>query len=94
MSITVKFIGELSLLSGEKKQTLKCPKGSSIMDFINRISLEKPALKNSLIDTNQAELKPNALILVNGKEISVLGGLTTKINAGDEVVFIPVVHGG
>lgn len=94
MSITVKFIGELSLLSGEKKQTIKCTEGSSITDFINKISLEKPALKNSLIDTNQVDPKPNALILVNGKEISVLGGLATKINAGDEVVFIPVVHGG
>ncbi len=94
MSVTVKFIGELSLLSGEKKQSFKCTKGSSIIDFINAIGQEKPALKNSLIDTGQVEPKPNALILVNGKEISVLGGLSTKINAGDEIVFIPVVHGG
>lgn len=94
MSITVKFVGELSNLSGKKQQTLKCPEGSSIADFINRISQEKPNLKNSLIDTSQAEPKPNALILVNGKEISVLNGLATKLNAGDEVVFIPVVHGG
>ncbi len=94
MSITAKFIGELSLLSGEKKQTFKCTEGSSITEFINKISLGKHALKNSLIDTKQANPKPNALILVNGKEISVLNGLATKINAGDEVVFIPVVHGG
>lgn len=94
MSVIVKYIGELSHLSGKKQQTLKCSEGSSIIDFINIISQEKPALKNSLIDTNQADPKPNALILVNGKEISVLNGLATKLNAGDEVVFIPVVHGG
>ena len=94
MSITVKFIGELSLLSGEKKQTFKCTEGSSIADFINKISKGKHALKKSLISTSQVDPKPNALILVNGKEISVLDGLATKLNAGDEVVFIPVVHGG
>jgi molybdopterin converting factor small subunit len=34
------------------------------------------------------------LVLVNGKEISVLDRLETLIKDGDEVVFIPVVHGG
>ena len=38
--------------------------------------------------------KSNALILLNGKEISVLNGLQTKVKDGDEVVFVPVVHGG
>jgi molybdopterin converting factor small subunit len=31
---------------------------------------------------------------VNGKEISVLQGLETVIKDGDEVVFVPVLHGG
>jgi molybdopterin converting factor small subunit len=31
---------------------------------------------------------------VNGKEISVLNGLDTVLKDGDEVVFVPVVHGG
>jgi molybdopterin converting factor small subunit len=36
----------------------------------------------------------NSLVLVNGTEISVLSGLDTNLKDGDEVVFIPVVHGG
>ena len=39
-------------------------------------------------------MKTNALILVNDREISVLDGLETKLSDGDEVVFVPVVHGG
>jgi molybdopterin converting factor small subunit len=31
---------------------------------------------------------------VNGREISVLNGLDTILKDGDEVVFVPVVHGG
>jgi len=34
------------------------------------------------------------LILVNGREISVLNGLETKLKDGDEISLIPVVHGG
>ena len=33
-------------------------------------------------------------MLVNGREISVLNGLETRVNDEDEVVFVPVVHGG
>jgi len=31
---------------------------------------------------------------VNGKEISVLKGLETLVSDGDEVVLVPVTHGG
>jgi molybdopterin converting factor small subunit len=34
------------------------------------------------------------LILINGREISALNGLDTILQEGDEVVFVPVVHGG
>jgi molybdopterin converting factor small subunit len=34
------------------------------------------------------------LILVNGKEISVLKGLETVLKEGDEILLIPVIHGG
>jgi molybdopterin converting factor small subunit len=34
------------------------------------------------------------LVLVNGREISVLNGLETVVKAGDELVFVPVMHGG
>ena len=36
----------------------------------------------------------NALVLVNGKEISVLNGLKTMVSDGDEIVLLPVSHGG
>ena len=54
----------------------------------------KDELRRNLLDEHLQEPKPNALILVNGKEISVLEGLATKLKDGDEVVFVPVVHGG
>ncbi len=47
-----------------------------------------------LIDPELEDPRPNMLILVNGKEISVLNGLRTDIKNGDEIVLIPVVHGG
>lgn len=94
MAITLKFIGALRHASGNEKMALDWKAGASLMDLVNAVTKEMPALRRSLLDEQLEEPKPNALILVNGKEISVLNGLETKLKDGDEVVFVPVVHGG
>ncbi len=94
MAVTVKFIGALRHASGTEKLALDCKGGTSLIDLMNEVTKELPALRRSLLDEQLEEPKPNALILVNGREISVLNGLETKVNDGDEVVFVPVVHGG
>ena len=53
-----------------------------------------PELKRTFSDHELNDSRSNSLILVNGREISVLNGYETKLNDGDEVVFVPVVHGG
>ena len=94
MAIILKFIGALRHASGNEKITLDCKAGASLMDLVNAVTKEMPSLRRNLLDEQLEEPKPNALILVNGKEISVLNGLETKLKDGDEVVFVPVVHGG
>jgi molybdopterin synthase sulfur carrier subunit len=94
MAITVKFIGALRHVSGAGEFDLDCKDGISIRELMNEITKEAPELKRSLIDQQLEDPRPNALILVNGREISVLDGLETKLKDGDEIVFVPVVHGG
>jgi sulfur-carrier protein len=94
MTVNVKFVGALRQISGKSKVTIETSNCKSVLDLIEEISQKKPEMKKNLIDQQLEDPKPNALILVNGKEISVLDGLATKLADGDEVVFIPVVHGG
>ncbi len=94
MAVTLKFIGALRRASGADKLTIDCTKGASVLDLVNAVTKELPVLRRNLLDEQLDEPKPNALILVNGREISVLNGLETKVKDGDEIVFVPVVHGG
>ena len=94
MSVTVKFMGALRHLSGQKQLTLPYMVDCSIKDYLLKISQDMPQVKSSLLDANVEDPKPNALMLINGKEISVLKGLATKIQPNDEIILIPVVHGG
>jgi molybdopterin synthase sulfur carrier subunit len=94
MAITVKFLGALRHISGTGELALNIKGALSIKDLMNEIVREVPALKPSLTPQQLEDLRSNTLMLVNGREISVLNGLETNLKDGDEIVFVPVVHGG
>lgn len=95
MEITVKFFGVFRGISGKSKLTVNFENMAvSLKDAIEKIVKEMPKLKRVLIDPELEDPRPNTLILVNGKEISVLNGLETMLKNGDEVVFISVLHAG
>jgi molybdopterin synthase sulfur carrier subunit len=89
MVVTVKFVGSLRSLAGKGKLAMELGKMASLMEVMKRMAEESPKLKPAL-----ANSKAGMLILVNGKEVSVLNGLETMLKDGDEVVFVPVIHGG
>jgi len=93
MVITVRFIGAFRSASSKNKLSVKA-ENVSLKEIINKIVENRPKLKRALIDPELNDPRPNTLILVNGKEINVLDGLETRLKDGDEVVFVPVVHGG
>jgi molybdopterin synthase sulfur carrier subunit len=92
--ITTRFLGALRHVAGAGEIILNVKDDISIAEMLKEITRELPALNQSLNDQKPEELKTNALILVNGKEISVLDGVETKLKDGDELVLVPVVHGG
>ena len=94
MVLTVRFVGSLRASAKRNKLTLALKKKVSVGEAIKRIIKEQPKLKRVLIDPELDDPKINSLILVNGKEISVLEGVDTELKDGDELVLIPVVHGG
>ena len=94
MAITVKFVGALRHVSGAGELALDCKGDLSIRELMNEITKDVPALRRSLIDQQLEDPTPTTLILVNGREISVLNGLETNLKDRDEIVLVPVVHGG
>lgn len=94
MTLKVKFIGALRHLTGKTQLTIPYQAGISIKQLLGRISQDHPQIKQTFSDQTLNDAKSNALILVNGREISVLNGYDTHLCDGDEVVLVPVVHGG
>ncbi len=94
VSVKVTFIGPLRHTSGIGEMALNFDDAVTIKQLIREITKEFPDLAQILVDKQFDDPRPNTLIIINGKEIGVLNGLKTRVLDGDEVVFVPVVHGG
>ena len=94
MPLTIKFIGALRHLSGKTQFTVSFQEVISIKELVSKIIQEFPELMHTFSDQELNDSRSNSLVLVNGREISVLSGYETKLKDGDEIVFVPVVHGG
>jgi len=94
VNVKVRLFGVFRGLWGKDQLSLEVdqPTVRSVVQALTE-SLSMEA-KRLFIDPELDDPRPNALILLNGKEISVLKGLETEIKDGDEVTLIPIAHGG
>jgi len=94
IKVNVRLLGIFRGFSGKSRITLKLEQ-PTVKKVIQKLADSLPVeAKRLLIDPELNDPRPNALILVNGKEISVLKEMETEIKEGDEVTLIPVTHGG
>jgi MoaD family protein len=94
LAIKIKLLGALRHFSGKKELTIPFEEGFKVKDVVAALGMQIPQLKNTFCNSELNDARSNSLILVNGREISVLAGYETKLCDGDELVFVPVVHGG
>lgn len=63
-----------------------------LKDIIRRAILDEDYLRRTW--RNPEEMDRDALILLNGKDIGLTGGLQSTLNDGDILTVLPLVHGG
>ena len=95
IDVKVRTLGVFKMLFRNKLVTIKLKENASVKSVVQKLadSLQEGS-KSLLIDSEINDVWLNALILVNGREISVLNGLETVVSDGDEIVLLPVSHGG
>ncbi|MCW4014890.1 MAG: MoaD/ThiS family protein [Candidatus Bathyarchaeota archaeon] len=95
ISVNVRFLGIFQQLSGKKQFQVKLQEPATVRDVVTKLTeVFSNDFKRVLVDSQLDDHRPNALILVEGKEISALQGLETAINDANEVVLVPMIHGG
>jgi molybdopterin converting factor small subunit len=96
LRVHVKLYGVLKTAAKTERLELDFESPISIRQLVNRLVsvIALPEFETYLIDADTKDPRPNALILVSGTEIGALNGIDSTLRDGDEVVFLPVAHGG
>lgn len=96
MRVHVRLYGVLKTAAKTERLELDFESPISIRQLVNKLVsvIARPEFETYLIDADTKDPRPNALILVSGTEIGALNGIDSTLRDGDEVVFLPVAHGG
>ena len=89
--ISIRLIGLLRGLIGSESLEIEVEGEIGLLQALNMLPerLKKEVLRGV------KEPSPKVLILVNGVEVTGFGGLErVRVRAGDEIVLIPIIHGG
>jgi len=92
--VKIKLLGVFRRAYGSSEVSLKIENNVQLREIIRKLASSSEDFRRVLIDPELESPLPNAVILLNGKDISVLNGLETPITNGDEIVLIPIIHGG
>jgi len=91
MRISVRLEGPLAWLAGRAQITLDIEGKSRVLDALRALCEEEPRL-SLIFDPDTGDPRTNFLILLNGKDIDVLGGLDAELGEGDELCLIPLMR--
>ncbi len=97
MRVRLKLYGVFRSAANASSLTIEIPdKDVTVKSAIQRLvsQAEFGGLKSLLMDSTTSDPRPNALIMVSGREISALRGLDTVLAEDDELELLPVAHGG
>ena len=95
MKVRVKFFAAIRELAAVKDETIDLQSNTAVRELI-RILCERHGgdFTEYVIDPNTGAPRSHLQILVDGKNLSSLEGLETRLSDGDEVALMPPVGGG
>ena len=92
MRIALKVFGTLRKYFDSHTQQLDVKEGAKISDIYSMLENQTTGIAEELF--NEGKVKPQFIVLVNGRRIDLLDGTETALAEGDEISIFPPVAGG
>lgn len=90
--IKVKLLGHLATEYGSSELILELPEQSTLRHLLTKLRETSKIFRE--VVTEEGETTVSYLVFVNGVDAELLRGYDTVLKDGDEVILLPVAHGG
>jgi len=95
MTVTVRSIGPLKALFGRGLLDVDLPRGATVADLMRSLGQDYGEQASRYFADEPGEAGFYRLrVMVNGRDIAVLGGRETVLSDGDEILMLTPVAGG
>jgi len=94
MKVKVSFLAVLRSLAGRNLVEVEVQQGLSIRDAIYLACKDNEALFKRVFDSSGERIRGDIIILVDGVDVNLIGGLGSSADNVNEITLIPSVHGG
>lgn len=91
MCIVIQFKGPIAERIGGPIE-IEIEKGTTLFQVLNKVIESESYLHD--VWREPSEIDRDSMILCNGIDIGVLGGLELNMSEGDVLTILPLVHGG
>ncbi|MBC7120083.1 MAG: MoaD/ThiS family protein [Candidatus Methanosuratus sp.] len=68
--------------------------GSTLGDLVEFLRATEPAALKSRMFDESSRMRADIVVFINDADSMLTGGMAAPLKDGDEVVFLPSVHGG
>jgi molybdopterin converting factor small subunit len=68
--------------------------GKSILGMVRRLAEENDSFRRAIFDGENQQIKPNIIVVLNGRIVNPYERLESTLKEGDELTFLPVQNGG
>jgi len=94
VKVKVSFLAVLRSLAGTNFVEVEVRQGLSIRDVIYLACKDNEALFKRVFDSSGERIRSDIIILVDGVDVNLIGGLGSSADNINEITLIPSVHGG
>ncbi len=88
-----KLFADLAEIAGDKEVPADVDPGDTVGDALDALLSPRPELEDRVLD-DDGHLREHINVLRNGTNVFTEDGLTTPLEAGDELALFPPVSGG
>lgn len=92
--VTVKFFTTLREIVGKKEEKIELGSASTVDGLLRFLSQKYGKEFKDYIYDELGNVRGHLQFLINGKSVTTLQGLKTKLKEGDQIAILPPVGGG
>jgi molybdopterin converting factor small subunit len=95
MKVQAQYLGPIRLHLNKKTEEVELGEKSSILDLLVALSENYGDwFRKEILDDKKQNITEGMVVTINGRAIGQLGGMSTLLRGGDDVVLLPFFAGG